>query len=530
MLKEVQLEIFKNLFSAIAEEMGKALERAAYSPNIKERKDFSCALFSPAGELVAQAAHIPVHLGSMPLSVQAAIDRCGSDLAPGDLIILNDPYQGGTHLPDLTAVTPVFTGQELVGFAANRAHHADIGGAAPGSMSLVSEIFAEGLRIPPVKLYRGGRLDRDLLDWLLANVRVPRERRGDLAAQLAANRRGAERFAELIAARGLPQVRRAMDDLLAYGERLARQAIAALPDGRYTSTDALDDDGLGHGPIPIEAAVTIAGDRAIIDFTGTAAQVAGPVNCVRAVTLSAAAYVLRCLMGPGAPTNGGLWRAFDLIAPEGSLVAAQFPAAVAAGNVETSQRLVDVLLGALAQAAPDRIPAAACGSMNNVVIGGYDPRRGENFAYYETVAGGMGGSARGMGLSGVQTHMTNTQNTPVEALEHAYPLRVRRYALRTGSGGAGRAAPPGRGGDGLVREIEALVPCRATLLTERRRLRPWGLHGGEAGAAGENAVLRPTGGDGPGAETPLPPKVSLDLAPGDVLIVRTPGGGGYGRS
>lgn len=519
MLEQAQLEIFKNLFASIAEEMGVVMQRSAYSPNIKERLDFSCALFDPGGEMVAQAAHIPVHLGSMPMSVRAALDAF--DLAPGDAVILNDPYAGGTHLPDITLVTPVFDGDRLVGIAANRAHHADVGGAFPGSMGIARDIAAEGVRIPPTRLYRAGKLQEEVLNLILANVRVPEERKGDLEAQIAANLKGAARLRELVQKYGADECAHWMHRLLDYTESMAHALIEQIPDGSYAFQDAMEDDGLGNGPLPIRVEVRIDGARATVDFTGTAPQTEGPVNCVYAVTLSAVAYVFRCLLDAGVPSNAGVFRAFEVIAPEGSLVNAKPPAAVAGGNVETSQRIVDAVLGALAKAAPHMTPAASCGTMNNLVIGGWDPRRQAPFAYYETSGGGMGGHARGPGLSAVQTHMTNTKNTPVEALEHAYPLRVRRYAIRRGSGGAGRH----RGGDGIVREVEALAHCRAGLLTERRSIAPYGLEGGGPGAAGRNSIRRSGSED----FAPLPAKAEIDLFPGDILKIETPGGGGYGE-
>lgn len=517
-LVQAQLEIFKNLFRSVAEEMGIVTQRSAYSPNIKERLDFSCAVFSPDGEMVAQAAHIPVHLGSMPMAVKAATEAFR--LEEGDVVLLNDPYRGGTHLPDITVITPAYYEGRLIGYLANRAHHADVGGAFPGSMGLGVEIYQEGIRIPPVRLYRRGELQNDVLELLLANVRVPAERRGDLQAQVAANRRGVLRLQELVAKYGIDTVLQWMNRLLDYTQQMTEALIQEIPDGSYCFEDVIEDDGLGNGPLPIRLRLDIRGNRAVLDFSGTAPQTPGPLNCPKAVTLSAVAYVFRCLTDPGVPANAGAFRALEVIAPPGTIVNALPPAAVAGGNVETSQRIVDVVLGALAQAVPDRIPAASCGTMSNVVIGGYDPVKGSAFTYYETLAGGMGGHPKGPGLSAVQTHMTNTKNTPVEALEHAYPLRVRRYAIRLGTGGAG-ASP---GGDGLVREIEALAPCRAALLTERRATRPYGLRGGRPGAPGLNRIKRAGAKE---AEI-LPGKVEVALAPGDVLEVGTPGGGGHG--
>lgn len=517
LLAEVRLAIFSNLFRSIADEMGVTMERTAYSPNIKERLDFSCALFSPEGEMVAQAAHIPVHLGSMPLSVQAALARFDT-FYPGDIVLLNDPYMGGTHLPDITMVAPLFSGDHLIAFAASRAHHNDIGGTAPGSMPLATDIFQEGLRIPPVKLYSKGTLNQDLFDLLLANVRVPRERRADLDAQVASVRRAAVRMEEIVQKYGRSLVLEQMNELMRYTERLMRNAISGIPDGQYTGTDVMDDDGLGTENIPIHLTLHIHGDEATLDFSKTAFQVAGPINCVFAVTLSAVAYAFRCLLEPDAPTNGGTFRAFTVKAPEGTVVNATFPAPVSAGNVETSQRIVDVVLGALAQALPQYIPAASCGTMNNLAVGGYS-QAGEPFAYYETMGGGMGAHSEGNGCSTVQTHMTNTKNTPIEAMEMAYPFLVRRYAVRRGSGGKGRFT----GGDGIVRELEALSPCEATLVTERRTSSPYGLQGGEPGSPGVNHWWRN------GAWTVLPPKIQIRLEPGDRLLIETPGGGGFGK-
>lgn len=521
----ISLEIFKHLFASVAEEMGGVLRRSSYSPNIKERRDFSCAIFDPQGRLVAQAAHIPVHLGAMPLSVQAAVQRF-PDLEPGDLVLLNDPFRGGTHLPDITLVAPVFytptpeAPAECIGFTASRAHHADVGGMAPGSMPVAREIYQEGLIIPPVRLARRGQVDSGLLELILANVRTPEERSGDLWAQIAANRRGAERLSELAGRYGPPELLEHMQALLAYTERLTRRLLHDLPDGSYSFRDVLDDDGISDQPAPVQVRIDIQGEQAVVDFSGSAPQQAGSVNAVYAITLSAVHYAFRCLLGQDTPDNAGCLAPVEVIAPPGTLVNALPPAPVAGGNVETSQRIVDVLLGALAQAAPQRIPAASQGTMNNLTIGGFDPRSGRPFTYYETIGGGMGARPVSDGPSAIHSHMTNTLNTPVEALEYAYPLRVRCYAVRRGSGGGGRY----QGGDGICREIEALVPAQATLLSERRRYPPYGLQGGEPGQLGQNSLLRQD------QETPLPGKCSLELQPGDVLCIRTPGGGGFGKA
>jgi 5-oxoprolinase (ATP-hydrolysing) len=530
----VRLEIFKHLLASIAEEMGVVLKKASYSPNIKERRDYSCAVFDRQGQMIAQAAHIPVHLGSMPLSVAAAVQAFSAPaegLQEGDLIILNDPFRGGTHLPDITLVTPVFLpgpgeadGKQLFGFVASRAHHADVGGMSAGSMPVAREIYQEGLVIPPLKLFERGQLNQAVMDLILANVRTPQERLGDLWAQIAANQRGATRLQEMAMKYGAQEVSFYMEELLSYTERMTRRLLSALPDGDYTFSDALDDDGISDEPVNIRVLVSIRGDEARVDFSGSAAQCKGSVNAVYAITLSAVFYVFRCLLGLDAPNNAGCLRPVEVIAPPGTVVNAVSPAAVAAGNVETSQRIVDVLLGALARACPERIPAASQGTMNNLTIGGLDARQPgatRPYTYYETVGGGMGARPSGPGPSALHSHMTNTLNTPVEALEYAYPLRVLRYEIRQGSGGSGKFL----GGDGIRRDIQVLgqdSEAQVTLITDRRRGRPYGLAGGQAGQPGQNLLLRD------GIETLLPGKGSVYLKGGDILSLRTPGGGGYG--
>ncbi len=530
----VLLEVYKHRYAGIAEEMGAVLQRTASSPNIKERRDYSCALFDALGRTVAQGDHMPVHLGSMPRSVAAALEL--GPLRPGELILLNDPFAGGTHLPDLTMVAPVFSPHLSSGdpdpdtsgagdpifYVASRAHHADVGGGAPGSMSVAREIFQEGLRIPPVRFRRAGRSDPDpdLMALLLANVRTPEEREGDLRAQVAALDVGARRLREIVAERGTAEPLAYAGHLMDYAERMTRSLIADLPDGTYTFEDALDDDGMGSGPVPIRAAVTIDGESAVVDFTGSAPQVEGPLNAVEAITLSAVVYVFRCLLDPAVPPNHGSFVPLEVIAPPGTVVNALPPAAVAAGNVETSQRITDVLFGAMAQAAPDRVPAASQGTMNNLSIGGTDPRTGAPFTYYETTGGGMGGRPGSPGPSAIHVHMTNTRNTPVEALEHAYPFRVERYGIRAGSGGSGRHP----GGEGIVRQLRLLAPATVSLLTERRTRGPWGLAGGEEGSAGRNVRIRADG-----SEETLPGKGSWRFAAGEALRLETPGGGGWGR-
>ena len=513
----IELEIFKNVFVSIADEMGVILGRTALSPNIKERKDFSCSVFTRIGETLAQGSHIPVHLGAMPLSVQAALrDVTFED---GDIVLVNDPYRGGTHLPDITCIAPVFLGRRLSFFVANRAHHSDVGGMSPGSMPLATEIFQEGLILPPLKLVRRGRTDEDVLKIILANVRTPEERRGDLQAQIASCEKGKQRILEAVRSFGPAKIGRYSALIQDYTEAFLRRTLREIPDGEYAFADHMDNDGISADPVLIRVAVRIRGGRAIVDFRGSSPQVRGGINANAAVTCSAVLYVFRSLIEEDIPFNTGLMRPITIIAPPGLVVSARYPAATAAGNVETSQRIVDVLLGALAKAVPGRIPAASSGTMNNVAIGGFDPLRRRSFAYYETIGGGMGASRDHPGQSGVHTHMTNSLNTPVEALENYLPLRIRRYSLRTGSGGRGRRA----GGEGIVREYEFPVPARLTIMSERRVFRPYGLQGGEPGRPGRNTLVRD------GRARRLGSKTDLMIEPGDVQRVETPGGGGYGR-
>jgi len=516
----IQLEVFKHLFASVADEMGVRLQRSAFSPNIKERCDYSCAVFNAQGQLIAQAEHIPVHLGAMPLSVLACLKRL--TFSPGDVAIVNDPFEGGTHLPDITLVSPVFTlvnGQEmLLGFVANRAHHSDVGGMSPGSMPLSQELYQEGIIIPPLKLVSAGHRNQDLWDFFLANVRTPIERAGDLLAQLAANRTGIERLQTLVERNGQEVVTTNMDALLTYSERMTRKLIVTLPDGTYCYEDYLDDDGIDPDPIKIAVTITIHGEEILVDFEGSAPQCKGSVNAVYAITVSATAYVLRCLLGLDIPGNSGCMAPVTVRAPEGTVVNATRPAAVAAGNVETAQRIVDVLIGALAQACPDRVPAASQGTMNNVTIGGWDPERQRAFAYYETLGGGMGAGHHGDGASGVHSHMTNTLNTPVETLEYAYPFRVTHYGLRQDTGGPGAFS----GGEGVTREIEFIHDAQVTILSDRRQTKPYGLSGGVSGSTGRNVLIRN------GVENVLPGKIQLDVRAGDRLRIETPGGGGYG--
>ena len=501
------LQVLISRLTGVAEEMGAVLRRASFSPNIKERMDASAALFTPAGELLVQAEHIPVHLGSMPASVKAAIDVFGDTLQPGQQVLLNDPFAGGTHLNDLTLIAPCFAGGRLLGWAANRAHHADVGGMAPGSIPPeATEIHQEGFRIPPVLL-------TDEVRALLAtNSRTPDERRGDLDAQQGANQVGVERLAAFA---GAP-----LAEIIDYGERRMRAALSQIPDGRWMFEDVLDSTGPRpeqQRPARVVVTLTVDGDSATFDFDGTDEQRLGNVNAVEAVTVSAVAFAVRAATDPTIPANGGALRPVHVKAPAGSIVAALPPAAVGAGNVEVSQRVADVCLGALARALPGRIAAAGQGTMNNLLVGG------DGWVYYETLAGGQGGRPGKAGMSGVHTAMTNTKNTPVEAFERAFPMRVRRYRIRAGSGGRGRFP----GGDGLERDLELLEDATVSLVTERRVSRPWGLDGGEPGAGGENWLL--PGGDEARAER-LADKCTLELRAGDVVRLLTPGGGGYGSS
>jgi N-methylhydantoinase B/oxoprolinase/acetone carboxylase alpha subunit len=515
---EVALELFKHILTSIAEEMGIVLRKTANSANIKERRDYSCAVYDSRGETVAMGDHMPVHLGAMPLSVAHA--RAAHRIGPGDVVIVNDPFAGGTHLPDITAVSGVFLdGSRNASFyLANRAHHADVGGMSPGSMPLAREIYQEGLRLPPVKLVKSGEVNNDLLNLILANVRTPEERRGDLFAQLMSVQRGEQRLREIVARYGLRMVVRNMRRLQDYSERVLRAAISRLPDGSYRFEDSLDSDGVSGRPVFIRVHIEISGDSALVDFTGSDPQAAGPVNANYAIVVSAIAYVFRCLIEEDIPFTAGLLRPVTIRVPEGSVVNARPPAAMAAGNVETSQRITDVLLGALAQAAPGLIPAASSGTMNNLSFGGWDALRERPFAYYETIAGGMGAGPRHGGQSAVHTHMTNSWNTPAEALEHQYPVRVRRYRIRRNSGGKGANS----GGSGIVREIEFLAPVEVTILSDRRETRPYGLAGGDAGQPGRNILIRA------GRTHPVGSKARFELSAGDILRVETPGGGGFG--
>lgn len=502
----IELEILRNQLESVAEEMGEVLVRGAFSPNITERRDCSTALFDAQGRLVAQAEHIPVHLGAMPEAVDTVLER---DPDPGDVFVLNDPFKGGTHLPDVTLVSPIVPGDRIVGYAVSRAHHADVGGMAPGSMPAgARDIQQEGLRIPPTRLVAGGERVDAVWELIAANVRNPAQRRADLRAQLGANERGADRVGELLSDHG-ERLLAAFDAVRAYSRKRVEAELAAFPDGTYTATDKLEGDGVTDADVSIEVTVTVDGRSLSVDFSGTAPQVAGNVNAPLSVATSAVYFAVRSVTDPDVPPNAGCYDPIEVHAPVGTLLNPEPPAAVVGGNVETSQRVADVIFRALSQAVPDRVPAAGQGTMNNLVVGGAD------FSYYETVGGGMGASSDADGPSGVQVGMTNTLNTPVEALEAAYPLRVEEYSLRDNSGGDGR----NHGGDGLIRELTVETDATVSLLTERRRHAPWGLAGGADGDRGVNYIDDET----------VPAKVTREVDAGTTVRVETPGGGGYGE-
>ncbi len=517
-LSASDLAIADAALTSIAEEMGEVLKRTAYSPNIKERRDYSCAVFDAEGAMVAQAAHMPVHLGAMPTAVRQVMEL--APFEPGDVLALNDPFRGGTHLPDLTTVAPVFAGTDRpIAFVSTRAHHADIGGMAPGSMPVATELLQEGLVVPPIRLIDGGRPNDAVIALIVRNSRAPEERRGDLRAQLATTALGAARIDDAVGRFGLDGLAARFEALLAHGERVLRSVIAGIPDGRYEFEDRME---VGPDGLAIRLALTIEGDEAHFDFSGSDPETAeASVNAVGAVTRSACYYAVRCLAGEDAPANEGCYRPIRFTLPERSVINAGPPRAVSAGNVETSQRVTDVALGALALALPGQLPAASSGTMNNITIGGYDSARQRPYAYYETIAGGAGGGPRRVGRSGVHTHMTNTMNTPIEALPLAYPFVVERYELRRGSGGGG--VHPG--GDGVLREYRFHDQATVSLVTERRRFAPWGLEGGGAGAVGRNTLLRADG-----SSEDLGARAQVEVGPGDRVRVETPGGGGWGRA
>lgn len=511
-MNPIELKLFASRVSAICDEMGLVLKRTAFSPNIKDRLDFSCALFGPKGELFGQAAHIPVHLGSMAFAMGDLVEE--QQWQAGDMLVVNDPYLGGTHLPDVTVIAPVFNtgGEELLGFVANRAHHANIGCDTPGSMPVSQSLEEEGVIIPPTFLFRGGELQQSCLDLLqLGDSGLT----GDFAAQAGANQIGVRRLQELVEKTGSDAYQQGMAELNDYADRIAANTLAKLNPGEYVFQDFLDDDGFGSEAIPLKVSLHISAKEASLDFSGSSKMVPGNLNCPEAVVAAAVFYCFRCLMPDESPACDGLFRRIHIKTDTGSIVNAERPAAVAAGNVETSTRLVDLVFGALSQAVPDRIPAASQGTMNNIAMGRIDAATQSRWDYYETLAGGVGGGPSLQGLDCVHSHMTNTLNTPVESIEMHYPLRVRQYTVRQGSGGAGA----NRGGNGIVREYEFLEPAQLSVLTERRSFSPWGLQGGEPGAAGENLLNGES----------LPSKCSLAVKAGDRLLVRTPGGGGWGK-
>jgi len=511
----IELSLFSNRLAAVCDEMGAILQRAAFSPNIRDRLDYSCAVFDANGDLCAQAAHIPVHLGSMAYAMQSIISRF--NWQPDDMVIVNDPYLGGTHLPDVTFISPVINNGKLLAFVANRAHHADIGADSPGSMPVSSSLEEEGLIIPPGYIVRKGQLQEEMMDKLLGATRQPQTMQGDIAAQMSANRTGCQRLSEMISALNVGDKSAftvALDALNDYAERLAKPVYEKIPDGEYLFTDYMDDDGQGQQNIPITVCIHVQGSQIDVDFNGTAAQVAGNINCPLSVAAAAVYYVFRCLLPAHTPACAGSFRAIHLSAPEQCLVNASRPAAVAAGNVETSTRIVDVMIGALLQAIPEKLAAASHGSMNNVAMGFVGDSQQAGWDYYETIGGGMGASANAQGLSAVQTHMTNTLNTPVEVLETSHPLRIKQYAIQKGSGGVGK----NNGGDGIVREYEFTHEANVTLLTERRSTSPWGVEGGGEAKPGKNSLN--------GKE--LPAKISVQVKEGDCLKIETPGGGAWG--
>ncbi len=512
----ISLAVFRSLFASVAEEMGVTLRRAAFSPNIRERLDFSCAVFDAQARMVAQAAHIPVHLGSMPASVEYAINHFES-FQNGDVIVLNDPYHGGTHLPDVTMVSPVFGADELLYFVASRAHHADVGGMSPGSLPLSTELYQEGIVIPPVKLIYSGWLAEGVLDLITANSRDPQERLGDFEAQMAAHRAGQNRLLSILIDHGIKNTADHAQALMDYSRRITEATIEAIPDGVYEFEDVLEGDGQAEFDVPVRVKITVDGTQMIVDFTGSAPQVAGNVNAVSAIVRSATWYCIRLLSEEDIPVNHGCFDPVGVITEPGSFLDPTFPAAVAVGNTETGQRVVDVVLGALAQALPDKIPAATLGTMNNVTVGGI--QNGRQFVYYETIGGGHGGGPLGDGISGRQGHMTNTLNTPVEALEYTLPLRVLEYGLRDQSGGKGKH----KGGNGIRRSYEFLSRAIVTINSERRRKAPYGLQGGKPGQSGKNRLIQG------GQEQEIGAKHMTQVKSGDKLIIETPGGGGWGK-
>ncbi len=517
----ISFEVIKNALESCAREMSQALRRTAFSPNIKERRDCSCAIFDNAGNLVAQSKDIPVHLGAMPLSVKACIEQVGNEMRQCTMALLNDPFSGGSHLPDLTLVAPVYDGSSRVAFVANRAHHADVGGASPGSMPGTStSIDDEGILIRPRVVVRDNELVLDFIDDLLSVTRTPDERLGDLSAQVAANNVGSRTLEDLSSKHTWNRLLKTFGELRRYSAEMMKRTLMPYQGKHAEFTDVMDSDGAGTSGIPIKVAVNFANERVQVDFTGTSEQVKGNINCPIASSLSSVYYVFKALFGEGIPMNEGCWSAIDIHVPRRSVLNPEYPAAVAAGNVETSQRIVDTTLGALAQIDPDIVPAASQGTMNNLAIGGIDPRSGRAFSFYETIGGGAGAGRGYNGSSGIHTHMTNTLNTPVESLETEYPLRVLAYSIRRASGGKGRW----NGGDGIIREIEVLgEDCTVSIQSERRTSQPWGLNAGEPGVIGRNTLVLKN------KEVELAAKSTLSVPSGSIVRIETPGGGGWGK-
>ena len=518
----ITVEVVKGALIYAAEEMGVILRNSAYSPNIKERMDFSCTIFDEEKRLAAQAEHIPVHLGSMQLAVQKGLEKFKGKLEDGDMILLNDPYLSGTHLPDLTLICPIFHESEIIAYSANKAHHSDVGGKAPGSMAGdATEIFQEGIIIPPVKFVKKKDIDKEIADILLSNIRTPEIRLGDLRAQMAANLLGKRRLLELADRYSVETLHEAMEKIMNYSEQRMRIEIDKMPKGSYSAEDYLENTGTSNRKVKIKVTITIKKNQLLIDYTGTDKQVNGPVNAVLGVTLSGVYYVLRCLTDPTIPMNDGCYRPVEANVPEGTLMNPVSPAPVAGGNVETSQRNVDVLLKAFAQVLPEKVCAACQGTMNNIAVGGINPENGKPWTFYETIAGGFGGRKGIDGVDAVHTHMTNTMNTPIEAIETVHPIRFLKYELRKDSGGPGRW----RGGVGLERSWMLQAPSATlSVLAERTEIPPWGLYRGKAGAKGEYYIIKPDG-----RRVKLRSKCTVKIEEGDIFVVRTPGGGGYGN-
>ena len=521
-LDTITVAVIKGALIYTAEEMGIVLRNSAYSPNIKERMDFSCTIFDSEKRLAAQAEHIPVHLGSMQLAIQKGLEKFKGKLEDGDMILFNDPYISGTHLPDITLICPIFYKDKIIAYSANKAHHSDVGGKAPGSMAGdATEIYQEGIVIPPVKFVKKNVIDKEIVSILLSNIRTPEIRMGDLRAQMAANILGKRRILELVDRYGTETLHKAMEEIMNYSERRMRIEISRMPKGSYSAVDYLENTGTSNKKVKIQVTITVEKNRLLIEYSGTDKQVNGPVNAVLGVTLSGVYYVLRCLTDPSIPMNDGCYRPVKMHVPEGTLMNPTLPAPVAGGNVETSQRNVDVLLKVFAQILPEKVCAACQGTMNNIAVGGINPENGKSWTFYETIAGGFGGRKGIDGVDAVHSHMTNTMNTPIEAIETVYPIRFLKYELRKNSGGPGKW----RGGVGLERSWMLLAPSATlSVLAERTKMPPWGLYGGKPGAKGEYYIIKPNG-----KRIKLKSKCTIKMEKGDVFIVRTPGGGGYGK-